>query len=95
MASNRRARRIHPDDAPELTAAWFKRARPLREVAPHIADALTRAKRGRGPQRTPTKVMLSIRIDREAHDALKRSGKGWQTRLAAKIARDAKRLGAR
>jgi uncharacterized protein (DUF4415 family) len=86
------AARPHPDDPPALTADWLARARPAREVVPTVVRALKAGKRGRGPQRTPTKVLVSIRLDREALETLKRTGKGWQTRLADKIARDAKRL---
>lgn len=84
----------HPDDAPELTDAWFAKARPLADTAPQIAADLqtAQAARRRGKQHTPTKAMLAIRVDREALDRYRATGRGWQTRLAATIARAAQRL---
>lgn len=53
---------------------------------------MTNAKRGRGPQKQPTKAMLAIRVNREALARYRATGKGWQTRLAATIERAAERL---
>ena len=43
--------------------------------------ATAKMTRGRGPQKTPTKVPTTIRFDPDVLAALKASGKGWQTRV--------------
>jgi uncharacterized protein (DUF4415 family) len=70
----------------------FAHARPLKEGAPAVYDALREAKRQRGPQKRATKVMLAIRVDRDALTKYRATGRGWQTRLAATIERAARRL---
>lgn len=73
-------RRIAQDpDNPEWTEEDFARARPASEVMPPEFMA-EHAKRHRGPQKAPTKVMVSLRLDRDVVERLKASGRGWQTR---------------
>jgi uncharacterized protein (DUF4415 family) len=48
------------------------------------ALALDKPKRGRGergPQKTPAKVAVALRLDRDIIEALRASGDGWQTRV--------------
>lgn len=35
----------------------------------------------RGPQKSPTKEMISIRLSREVLDYFRSTGEGWQTRM--------------
>ena len=45
-------------------------------------EAVTEAmRRFRGPQKTPTKAMISLRLDRDVLERLRESGPGWQGRL--------------
>jgi uncharacterized protein (DUF4415 family) len=37
--------------------------------------------RGRGPQKAPTKEMISIRLSREVLDYFRATGEGWQGRI--------------
>lgn len=67
-------------DIPEWTAADFARARPASEVVPEIVAA-GRKRRGRGPQKAPTKKLVSLRIDRDVLARFRRTGKGWQGRV--------------
>jgi len=80
------------DDIPELTEADMSRARPMREMFPEIVEALERARGQRGPQKTPTKERVALRLDREIVDHFRHGGPGWQTRindaLAALVRRD-------
>ncbi|WP_410482341.1 BrnA antitoxin family protein [Ovoidimarina sediminis] len=39
--------------------------------------------KGRGPQKAPTKIAISIRLDRDLVEALRQSGRGWQSRVNA------------
>jgi uncharacterized protein (DUF4415 family) len=57
-----------PDNVPFTDAEW--------------AEAKPKARLGvRGPQRTPTKVLLSVRYSREVVDYFKSTGDGWQGRM--------------
>ena len=67
-------------DIPEWTAADFKRARPAAEVFPEIVAAW-RKRRGRGPQKAPTKKLVSLRLDRDVLERFRKTGKGWQGRV--------------
>lgn len=65
-------------DAPEATDEQLAQARPFAEVFPELADA---ARRARGPQRTPTKVPVSIRLSRDVVEHFKAGGPGWHARI--------------
>jgi uncharacterized protein (DUF4415 family) len=63
---------VDPDDAPELTDAWFQQADE------YIGNTLVR--RGRPPA-AKTKVALTVRYDADVIAAFRATGKGWQTRM--------------
>ncbi|HMW41953.1 BrnA antitoxin family protein [Plasticicumulans sp.] len=63
---------IDPDDAPELTDAFFEQADE------YVGDTLVR--RGR-PKAASPKQALTIRYDADVVAAFKATGKGWQTRM--------------
>lgn len=91
------ARRPNPalidEENPEWTEADFARARPAREVLPPaIYEELTKKRRGeRGRQKAPTKVAITLRVDRDVLDSFKAAGPGWQTRMNEALGRAAKR----
>jgi len=60
-----------PDDAPDLSTPYWRAK----------LDA-TPVRRGR-PVSTAPKVSTTIRLDADVIEALKASGKGWQTRANA------------
>jgi uncharacterized protein (DUF4415 family) len=62
-----------PNDA-EATRAWFERADLIRK------GQLVR-KGKRGPQKAPTKKLVSLRLSPEVIKHFKASGPGWQTRI--------------
>ncbi|KQP44616.1 BrnA antitoxin family protein [Pseudorhodoferax sp. Leaf274] len=64
----------------ELAAEDLAGFRPAQEVLPPALQA-TLGVRRRGPQKTPTKVVTTIRIDPDILEALKATGPGWQTRV--------------
>jgi len=77
------------DDAPELTDAEIKELRPAREwFAEHGIPMPT--PRGR-PKAEKTKVSVTMRVDGDVVDYFKRSGPGWQTRMHAVLAKEARR----
>lgn len=66
------------DDNPEWTADDFVRAKPASALPDHIRAAFPRT---RGPQKTSTKVAVSIRLSPEVIAHFKAGGKGWQSRI--------------
>ena len=67
------------DDNPEWTEEDFALARPASEVhPPHIAAMLVRR---RGPQKTPTKMPVTLRLDPDVLAKFKATGRGWQSRM--------------
>lgn len=65
-------------DNPPLDDEFFKRARPATQVAP----AIVRRFRGqRGPQKEPTKKLVSLRLDPDVLEHFRATGPGWQARV--------------
>ena len=62
---------------PEWTAEDFARARPARKWLPDLVAAYLRT---RGKQKRPTKVLVSLRLERDVVERLRASGPGWQSR---------------
>ena len=75
------------DDAP-LTDAELKTGKRFRECAPDYIAAVRRALRGRPVGRRKEPVHLSLDID--LVQALRRSGRGWQTRANAMLRKSMK-----
>ncbi len=70
----------------ELTEDEFAKARPASEVLPEVvaaqkAGTLKRRRGERGPQKAPTKCLLSIRFSRDVIEYFRATGPGWQTRM--------------
>ena len=64
---------------PEWSKADFKRAVPLSKIPRGIQKAISTRKRG--PQKTPTKQLISLRLSREVIEHFKATGPGWQQRI--------------
>jgi uncharacterized protein (DUF4415 family) len=80
-------------DSPPLTNEEMASMRPLREIFPDLAEHAAKRKRGeRGPQKTPTKKPVTIRIDRDVLASYKATGAGWQSRMNDVLRRGAKSL---
>ena len=71
---------VFDDENPEWTEADFARARPAEELPPEVLAAFPKT-RVRGPQKTPTKRAVSLRLSGEVVDHFKAGGPGWQTRI--------------
>jgi uncharacterized protein (DUF4415 family) len=62
-------------DSPPISDELLTRMKPVRETHPDMPA------RVRGPQKTPTKIPVSIRLNPEVVDYFKSQGTGWQTRI--------------
>jgi uncharacterized protein (DUF4415 family) len=70
--------------SPELTAEEIARAKPFAEVFPELAASI---RRGRGPNKAPTKKLISLRLSGQVIEAYKAKGPGWQSRIDADLRR--------
>ena len=84
-----------PDaENPEWTEQEIREARPLMEVLPEeTATAIRRYRGQRGPQRSPTKELVSLRVDCDVVAAYRATGPGWQTRANEALRAYAKKSG--
>jgi uncharacterized protein (DUF4415 family) len=78
---------VPDEENPEWTAKEIPTAKPFAEVFPDTAAAIRR----RGPQKTPTKRPVSLRLDPDVLAAYRATGKGWQARMNATLAAHAPR----
>lgn len=69
-------------DNPELTDADWARMLPASVMVP---DLVRDPPRGRGPQKSPTKEMVSLRLDRDVLAKLRATGPGWQKLVNATL----------
>ncbi|MFZ0707033.1 MAG: BrnA antitoxin family protein [Candidatus Korobacteraceae bacterium] len=69
------------DENPEWTAEDFRRAIPFSDLPASEQEKLRSLKKHRGPQKTPTKQLVSIRLSQDVVSNLRASGRGWQARV--------------
>jgi uncharacterized protein (DUF4415 family) len=70
--------------SPELTTNEMAKAKPFAEVFPELAASI---RRGRGPNKAPTKKLVSLRLSGQVIEAYKAKGPGWQSRIDADLRR--------
>lgn len=80
-----KSKRTPRNDNPAWTVKDFKRAKPLKDVLPALAEASKRA-RGRPKLETP-KEQVTLRLDAEVLRAYRTGGPGWQSRINATLAK--------
>ena len=69
-------------DNPEITPEMFAQAVAAGHRLPEpVMASIERRRRARGPQKAPTKQLVSVRLDREVIEHFKAQGPGWQTRM--------------
>lgn len=69
-------------DSPPLPKDRLAGLRPVSEAHPGILKARREGGlKGRGPQKAPTKTLLSMRYSLEVLDYFRATGPGWQTRM--------------
>jgi uncharacterized protein (DUF4415 family) len=94
MAKRRKPDTISQQDwneveSPPLGEAIFGALRPATETFPNLAKLAVRKRGQRGPQKKPRKATVSLRLDREILAAYKAGGRGYQTRMAEVLKRNA------
>src|SRR4051794_29527176 len=62
-------------DTVEITEEMMTRMRPASQAKPEIVAAYRRT---RGPQKAPTKQLVSLRLDQEVLERFRARGPGWQ-----------------
>lgn len=68
-----------PDaENPEWTKEDFATAMKFKDLPVSLQRTLSTRKRG--PQKAPTKMLVSLRLSRDVVDALRATGDGWQVR---------------
>ena len=82
------AKRRKTDDAPEMGREFFQKAE---RIADGEAALLETMRRTRGPQKAPTKRLVSLRISPDVLDVYRRTGRGWQARINSDLERAARR----
>jgi len=65
----------------ELTADELKKFKPLSEANPALLAKIKKSVGERGPQKSPTKIPISIRVSPEVAEYFRSEGKGWQGRI--------------
>ena len=65
-------------DNPEWTRKDLAKARPFSEALPDLAASI---RKGRGPNKAPTKKLVSLRLSGQVLEAYKAKGPGWQSRI--------------
>lgn len=80
-----KSKRAPRNDNPAWTAKNFKRAKPLKDVLPALAEA---SKRSRGrPKLENPKEQVTLRLDADVLHAFREEGPGWQSRINATLAK--------
>ena len=74
--------------SPELTTEQIAKAKPFAEALPDLAASI---RRGRGPNKAPTKKLVSLRLSQEVIAHFKSTGPGWQSRIDATLRKAVKR----
>jgi uncharacterized protein (DUF4415 family) len=79
----------------ELTRRDLRAFRPAAEVLPAaLVAALPKRKPGqRGPQKSPLKHQITLRLDRDLVAYFRSTGAGWQTRINAVLRKAMGRAG--
>lgn len=79
MSKKSIAKPIEHNDNPEWTHQDFARAVSISGLPAGLQNALKA--HTRGPQRSPRKIPVSIRLSADVVSSLRSSGAGWQARV--------------
>jgi uncharacterized protein (DUF4415 family) len=83
-------RKRHRDaDSPPASDEMLAKLQSLSKAPARLQDAV---RRFRGPQKAPTKKMVSLRLSQETLERYRKTGHGWMTRMSADLDKAAKKL---
>jgi len=72
-------------DNPEWTREQMARAMRFKDLPPSLQTKLSAiqeaSRRKRGPQKAPTKILTALRLSPDVLEALRSTGRGWQSRV--------------
>jgi uncharacterized protein (DUF4415 family) len=71
-------------ESPELTSEQIAKAKPFADALPDLAVAI---RKGRGPNKEPTKKLVTIRLSGSVIEKYKSGGAGWQSRIDSDLKR--------
>jgi len=71
-------------DSPELARDDFAKMKTFAEALPKLAASIWK---GRGPNKAPTKKLVSLRLSGQVIEAYKAKGPGWQSKIDADLRR--------
>jgi uncharacterized protein (DUF4415 family) len=74
--------KLDGDDVPELTDAFFKNAKPLKEIFPDLAAYAEKRKVGR-PKSANAKKLQSFKLSPDLIESIKATGAGFNVRVEA------------
>ncbi len=86
MTNNRSQEPVPDAENPEWTPEKFAKSKRLTELPQGLQEALSRGKRG--PQKAPTKMLISLRLSPDVLAALRATGKGWQSTVDETLRRE-------
>jgi uncharacterized protein (DUF4415 family) len=76
------------DTADPKNARFLKPAPGMKEK---VLEIVKRYRGQRGPQKSPTKVPISIRVDADVLHFFQKSGRGWQSKIGALLRKEMER----
>lgn len=77
MTRNRNQPSVPDAENPEWTPEKFAKAKRFKELPQGLQQAISSGRRG--PQKSPTKTLISLRLSPDVLEALRATGKGWQS----------------
>jgi uncharacterized protein (DUF4415 family) len=66
--------------------------KPDEKLKARVLEIVRRYRGQRGPQKNPTKNLISIRLDADVLQFFRKSGRGWQSKLNEILRREMDRL---
>ncbi|QMV18276.1 hypothetical protein GOB94_05905 [Granulicella sp. 5B5] len=76
---SKRKQEVNDTENPEWTEKKFARSIKFKDLPASLQRTLSKPKRG--PQKAPTKMLVSLRLSRDVLQALRATGDGWQVRV--------------
>lgn len=70
---------LFDSENPEWTKEDFERA--VKTSGVPLDEAVKTFRRARGPQKAPTKVQVTLRLDQDIVESFRATGPGWQGRM--------------